>query len=81
MNANFTRQSSGRLTVAEIAKRLRIGPLAVYAMLESGALPGLRIGRRWLVTRSAYEEWERTCGSKKPAAAAMVSPPASRFLT
>jgi excisionase family DNA binding protein len=53
---------SSRISIPEIAKRLAIGRLAVYAMLEQGLLPGLRLGRRWIVTRYAFEEWERTCG-------------------
>jgi excisionase family DNA binding protein len=53
---------STRITVAEIARRLQIGRMAVYSMLEQGTLPGIRIGRRWLITRHAYEQWERTCG-------------------
>lgn len=52
----------GRISVLEIAKRLRIGRLAVYSMLEQGIIPGLRIGRRWIVTRRAYVTWESTCG-------------------
>ena len=51
-----------RMTVEEIACRLNIGRLAVYAMLEQGVIPAIRLGRRWIVTRYAYEEWERTCG-------------------
>jgi hypothetical protein len=31
-------------------------------MLEQGLLPGIRLGRRWIVTRHSYEQWERTCG-------------------
>lgn len=54
--------TSTRIRVPEIARRLDIGRLAVYAMLESGTLPGIRVGRRWLITRHAYEQWERTCG-------------------
>ena len=51
-----------RMTVEEIARRLDIGRLAVYTMLEQGLLPGIRLGRRWIVTRHSYEQWERTCG-------------------
>ena len=51
-----------RMSVEEIARRLDVGRLAVYAMLEGGIIPGVRVGRRWIVTRYAYEEWERTCG-------------------
>jgi excisionase family DNA binding protein len=50
------------MSVQEIAQRLDIGRLKVYAMLEQGMLPGIRVGRRWIITRHAYEEWERTCG-------------------
>lgn len=53
-----------RITVPEIAQRLGIGRLAVYAMLEQGIIPAIRLGRRWIITRHAYEEWERTCGSR-----------------
>ncbi|MGD0500722.1 MAG: excisionase family DNA-binding protein [Bryobacteraceae bacterium] len=51
-----------RLSVAEIASRLAIGKMSVYSMLEDGRLPGIRIGKRWLITRLAYEQWERNCG-------------------
>ena len=53
---------SNRMSIPEIARRLDIGRLAVYAMLEQGLLPGIRLGRRWIVTRSAFEAWEKTCG-------------------
>lgn len=53
---------SGRISVPEIAKRLGIGRLAVYAMLKQRIIPGIRLGRRWIVTRHAYEQWECTCG-------------------
>ena len=52
-----------RISVPEIAERLDIGRLAVYAMLEQKILPGIRLGRRWIITRHAYEQWERTCGT------------------
>lgn len=53
---------SGRVSVLEIARRLSIGRLAVYSMLEQGIIPGVRLGRRWIITRNAYLTWERTCG-------------------
>jgi excisionase family DNA binding protein len=53
---------SSRISVLEIARRLNIGRLAVYSMLETGIIPGLRLGRRWIITRHAFESWERTCG-------------------
>jgi len=55
---------SGRINVPEIAQRLNIGRLAVYAMLEQKIIPAIRLGRRWIITRHAYEQWERTCGTR-----------------
>jgi excisionase family DNA binding protein len=54
--------ASSRISVLEIAGRLNIGRLAVYSMLEKGIIPGLRLGRRWIITRQAYLTWESTCG-------------------
>ena len=51
-----------RISVPEIARRLNIGRQGVYAMLEQGMIPAIRLGRRWIITRHAYERWERTCG-------------------
>jgi excisionase family DNA binding protein len=56
---------SSCITVLEIARRLRIGRQAVYRLLEQGTIPGIRVGRKWLVTRHAYLQWERTCGLRK----------------
>ena len=50
------------MSIPEIAKRLSVGRLAVYTMLEQGIIPAIRLGRRWIVTRHAFEAWERTCG-------------------
>lgn len=53
---------SSRMSIPEIATRLSVGRLAVYTMLERGIIPAIRLGRRWIVTRHAFEDWERTCG-------------------
>jgi excisionase family DNA binding protein len=58
---------SSRISVPEIARRLEVGRVAVYTMLEQGILPGIRLGRRWIITRHAYEQWERTCGTRSGA--------------
>jgi excisionase family DNA binding protein len=55
------------MSIPEIAGRLGIGRLAVYTMLQQGLLPGIRVGRRWIVTRSAFEAWEKTCGTRTAA--------------
>ena len=61
-DGNLHSESSARMTVNEVSRRLNIGRQTVYAMLEQGILPGIRLGQRWLITRYAYEAWERTCG-------------------
>lgn len=58
---------SSRISVPEIARRLDIGRLAVYKMLEQGIIPGIQLGRRWIITRHAYEQWEHTCGMQSGA--------------
>jgi excisionase family DNA binding protein len=55
-------RTCARMTVPDIASRLKIGRLAVYDLLERGVIPAIRLGRRWIITRHAYEQWERTCG-------------------
>jgi excisionase family DNA binding protein len=50
------------MTIAEIAGRLAIGEMAVYRMLDEKIIPAVRVGKRWLVTRKAFEKWEETCG-------------------
>jgi excisionase family DNA binding protein len=62
--------TNSRIAVYEIAHRLGVGRLAVYAMLQQGIIPGVRVGRRWIVTQAAYEQWERTCGVGRPATSA-----------
>ncbi len=59
-----TPSGGNRMSVPEIARRLNIGRLAVYALLEQGIIPGIRLGRRWIITRHAYERWERSCGAE-----------------
>lgn len=59
---DVTQSASGRMSVPEIARRLQIGRMAVYSMLEQGIIPGVRLGRRWIITRRAYLTWEETCG-------------------
>ena len=53
---------NARMTPKNVAKRLNIGTRAVYAMLERRLLPGIRVGKRWIITAHAYEQWEKTCG-------------------
>jgi excisionase family DNA binding protein len=57
-------QPSARIQVPEICERLQLGRRAVYALLEAHIIPNLRLGTRYVIGRSAYEEWERHFGEK-----------------
>jgi len=43
----------------EVAAALRIGRSKAYAMMASGELPTVRLGRSVRVPRAALEEWIR----------------------
>lgn len=37
------------LTVAEVARRLRVSSMTVYRLIKSGQLPALRVGRGYRI--------------------------------
>jgi excisionase family DNA binding protein len=69
-----TSPSSSRLTVSQIAADLSIGRLKVYEMLEGNIIPNIRLGRTWIVTRSAYEQWKSHCGTSLAPASGKTLP-------
>jgi excisionase family DNA binding protein len=54
------------ITVPEISERLGICEESVYDMLRSGTIPNIRYGRRFIMSRVAYERWEGTIGEAIP---------------
>ena len=63
------------ITVREIAERLGICEETVYDMLRSRTIPNLRYGRRFIISRVAYEKWEATIGEAIPVAASREPKP------
>lgn len=49
----------------EIASRLGIDLQSVYGLLSRGEIPSTKIGRKWLISRQAFERWEATIGEGK----------------
>ena len=45
------------LTVAEVAKWLRVHPLTVYRLLHKRKIPAFRVGTDWRFTRRDLELW------------------------
>lgn len=47
------------LTVAEVAKIMRLSKMTVYRMVNSGALPALKVGRSIRVPEHVVDEYLR----------------------
>ena len=53
-----------RTTAAEVAVILGISKVSVYQALAAGALPGFRVGARWLVPMDALDRWLHQVGGR-----------------
>ena len=47
------------LTVAEVAKAMRVSKMTVYRLVHSGDLPALRVGRSFRVPENAVHDYLR----------------------
>ena len=52
------------ITIPEIAERLDVCEETVYDMCKRHVIPSIRPGRRFIISRAAYEKWEATIGEK-----------------
>jgi excisionase family DNA binding protein len=52
------------LRVPEIAVRLGVCEPKVYQMLADGTIPHVRHGRKYIVSRVAFERWEQSLGER-----------------
>jgi len=50
------------ITVPQISERLGICEETIYDMLRDRKIPNIRYGRRFIISRAAYERWEGTIG-------------------
>lgn len=44
-------------TVDQVAELLGLSRGVTYAHVRSGAIPAIRLGRRWLVSRERFHTW------------------------
>ena len=51
-------------SVDELAKEIGISRQAAYLALRRGVIPSIRIGKRFVLPRTAIAEWLRTAGSQ-----------------
>jgi excisionase family DNA binding protein len=61
------------ITIPEISERLGICEETVYDMLKDRKIPNIRYGRRFIVSRTAYEHWEATIGEEAETTSIPVS--------
>ena len=54
------------ITIPEIAERLDVCEETVYDLCKRHIIPSIRPGRRFIISRTAYEKWEATIGTDKP---------------
>ena len=54
------------LSVKQVARKLGIGINQAYEACEQNMIPCIRFGRRWIISRVAFENWLSTCGFKYP---------------
>ncbi len=54
------------ITIPEIADRLDVCEETVYDLCKRHIIPSIRPGRRFIISRTAYEKWEATIGTDKP---------------
>lgn len=45
------------MTVAEVAKVMRVSKMTVYRLVHSGELPAVRVGRSFRVRQSAVHDY------------------------
>lgn len=59
-------KNSSALTYSpdELASKLSVGRQAVYKGLRNGEIPSIRLGKLFVIPRSAIAEWLRTAGGK-----------------
>lgn len=46
----------------DLAEKLAVGRQAVYKGLRNGTIPSIRLGKRFVIPRTAIEEWLKTAG-------------------
>jgi len=58
-------ESNTTITIPEISRRLGLSEETVYEMLKAGDIPNIRRRRLFIVSRAAYDHWEKTIGTNK----------------
>jgi len=54
-------------TVREVSVLLALSVGNTYALVRTGTIPAIRLGRRWVIPRQRFHEWINQVGSSDPA--------------
>ena len=49
--------TSAAYKVPEVAQQLHCGPRAVYALINDGKIPYLKLGRNFVIPKAAFHRW------------------------
>jgi excisionase family DNA binding protein len=60
--ANLKHDPSVFPSVDALAEYLGLGRVSTYAGLRDGTIPSIRVGKRYILPRTAIQEWLRTAG-------------------
>lgn len=50
------------MTPIEVAEKLGLCRKTVYDQLKNGTIPSMRVGLKWIIPISAFEQWLLECG-------------------
>jgi len=45
------------LTVTEVAEILRMNSTTIYRLVKNGAIPGVKIGGNWRISKASLDLW------------------------
>jgi excisionase family DNA binding protein len=62
--ANPIKAATTTMRPEELGDMLGVSRASIYAGLRSGVIPSIRIGKRYIIARSAIDEWLRTAGQR-----------------
>jgi excisionase family DNA binding protein len=54
---DISASQSGFVTVAEVAEQLRVSNMTVYRLIQSGALPAVRVGRSYRIRAADVDRY------------------------
>jgi excisionase family DNA binding protein len=62
-NTNAAEQSKNVIpSVDHLARELGISRQSAYAGLRAGTIPGIRLGKRFIIPRAAIDQWLKSAG-------------------